>query len=161
MWPLAVVAMAARQRETPIAHKRTTHTNAKRRHSFHDPFHEPKANARITPSTWEKSIETRTDDLRITRRLTAVHGRPDGHTCPARPASRYARVRGSPGSLLATTLAWSARDHRSGGSLSRPRRARVGPRSGRTPGGCAVDDYLSAFHLRLPGRRSCLACRLR
>ena len=72
MWPLAVVAMAARQRETPIAHKRTTHTNAKRRHSFHDPFHEPKANVRIRPSTWEKSIENRTDDLRITRRLTAV-----------------------------------------------------------------------------------------
>jgi hypothetical protein len=53
----------------------------------------------------------RTDDLRITRRITAVHGRPDGHTCPARAASRYARVRGSPGSLLANPLARSARDH--------------------------------------------------
>jgi len=69
-------------------------------------------------------------------------------------ASRYARVRGSPRSLLANPLARSARDHRSGGSPSRPRRAGVGPCWGRIPGGCAADDYASAFHLRLRGRRS-------
>jgi hypothetical protein len=39
------------------------------------------------------------------------------------PASRYARVRGSPGSLLANSLAQPVRDHRSSASPSPPRRA--------------------------------------
>src|SRR5437868_9654258 len=59
------------------------------------------------------AYRNRTDDQRITRRIRAVHGRPDGHTCPARAASRSARVRGSPGPLLANPLAQSVRDHRS------------------------------------------------
>jgi hypothetical protein len=51
------------------------------------------------------AYRNRTDDLRITRRIRAVHGCPDGHTYPARAASCSARVRGSPGPLLANPLA--------------------------------------------------------
>jgi hypothetical protein len=89
----------------------------------------------------------RTDDLRITRRIRTVRGRPDDHACLARAASRPARVRCSPGPLLANPLAQSVRDHSSSTSPSRRRRARSALR-GRTPGGRAADDYVSAFHLR-------------
>ena len=51
------------------------------------------------------AYRNRTDDLRITRRIRAVHGCLDGHTYPARAASCSARVRGSPGPLLANPLA--------------------------------------------------------
>jgi len=59
-------------------------------------------------------------------------------------ASRSARVRGSPGPLLANPLAQSVRDHRSGASPSRQRRARS------TPAGAA----------RPAGARPSITCRL-
>ena len=55
------------------------------------------------------AYRNRTDDLRITRRITAIHGCPRSHVCPARPASQSARVRDGPGSLLANSLARSIR----------------------------------------------------
>jgi len=47
----------------------------------------------------------RTDDLRIARSILAVHGCPGSHVCPARLASRSARVHDGPGSSLANPLA--------------------------------------------------------
>jgi hypothetical protein len=55
------------------------------------------------------AYRNRTDDLRITRRITVVHGCPGGHACPARLAPQSARVRDGPGSLLANPLARSVR----------------------------------------------------
>jgi hypothetical protein len=53
------------------------------------------------------AYRNRTDDLRITRRIRAVHGCPDCHICPARLAAHSTCVRDSPGSLLANPLARS------------------------------------------------------
>ena len=74
---------------------------------------------------WNR-YRNRTDGLRITRRIRAVHGRPGGHTCLL-AASRSARVRGSPGPLLANPLAQPVRDHRPGASPSPAAPRRVGP----------------------------------
>ena len=51
------------------------------------------------------AYRNRSDDLRITRRIRVVHGRPGGHICSARLACQSARVRGGPGPLLANSLA--------------------------------------------------------
>ena len=90
------------------------------------------------PSAMGAAYRNRTDDLRITRRITVVHGCPGSHVCPARLASQSARVRDSPGSLLANPLAQSipaaAPDDSRPGSAApgQPRRAarpaRVRPR---------------------------------
>ena len=45
-------------------------------------------------------LRNRTDDLRITRRIQAVHRSPPGHNGPARVGSRSSQVQGRPGSLL-------------------------------------------------------------
>src|SRR6266699_2869099 len=51
------------------------------------------------------AYRNRTDDLRITRRVRAIHRCPDGHTCPARAASQSPCVHSGPGPLLANPLA--------------------------------------------------------
>ena len=92
--------------------------------------------------------------LRITRRIRAVHSCPDGHTCPARAASRSARVRGSPGTVGSKSVS-TVGPRPPLRRLCFPAAPRqVGFRWGRTPGGCAAVDYVSAFRLRLPGNRS-------
>jgi hypothetical protein len=85
------------------------------------------------------AYRNRTDDLRITRRITGVHDCPGSHVCHARVAFQSARVRDRPGSLLANPLAWSIRAVAPDGCPSWPHRAGSAPR-GRTPGACAADD---------------------
>jgi hypothetical protein len=51
------------------------------------------------------AYRNRTDDLRITRRITAVHSCSDDHTCPARATPQSSCVRGCPRPLLANPLA--------------------------------------------------------
>jgi hypothetical protein len=53
------------------------------------------------------AYRNRTDDLRITRRIRAVHGCPGSRICPARLAPHSIGVRGCPGPLLADPLALS------------------------------------------------------
>ena len=72
----------------------------------HLPDEEHAAQRQHGEETTKVHRRNRTDDLRITRRIRAVHGRPGGHTCLL-AASRSARVRGSPGPLLANPLARS------------------------------------------------------
>jgi hypothetical protein len=54
------------------------------------------------------ACRNRTDDLRITRRMRVVHGRPVSHSAPARRGSRSEHVRDHPGLLLANALARTA-----------------------------------------------------
>jgi hypothetical protein len=68
------------------------------------------------------AYRNRTDDLRITRRMRAVHGHPAGHSSPVRRGSRSAHVRDHPGLLLANALARAAGDSSGRGSPPRLRR---------------------------------------
>jgi hypothetical protein len=61
------------------------------------------------------AYRNRTDDLRITRRIRAVHGYPDSHIRPVRLASQSTCVRAGPGSLLANPLAGSVPGRQSDG----------------------------------------------
>jgi hypothetical protein len=72
-----------------------------------------------TPSELGAAYRNRTDDLRITRRIQAVHRSPPGHSSPAREGARSSRVQGRPGSLLASPLARTA----GGSALLHPPRA--------------------------------------
>jgi hypothetical protein len=69
------------------------------------------------------AYRNRTDDLRITRRIRAVHGCPGGHTRPGRRGSCSRLIQADPGLLLADALALSAR-----------RSGRLARRDGRPPG---------------------------
>jgi hypothetical protein len=53
------------------------------------------------------AYRNRTDDLRITRRIQAVHRCPQDHSCPDRRGAHSSQVQGRPGSLLADPLARS------------------------------------------------------
>ena len=89
----------------------------------------------------------RTGDLRITRRIRAVHGRPAGQSIPACAASRSADVQNDPGPLLANPLARSV--------AAAPVFYGVGcaalgrPRRGRTPGATAGRVVPPRYTMRL------------
>ena len=51
------------------------------------------------------AYRNRTDDLRITRRIQAVHRSPPSHYSPARWGACSSQIQGRPGSLLASPLA--------------------------------------------------------
>src|SRR6185437_9788563 len=61
---------------------------------------------------------------------------------------------GSSRAVVSRSVAQSARDHRSGGSPSRPRRAGVGPAGTARPAGAPTTMTCRLLHLRLRGRRS-------